>query len=125
MQEDVRSSIVASLRKIVEEHPFLTPRYDPVHSNPWFISYSYKKNNTKKVLFWINFYPKKNFVSFVCDNYNNGVVEQYPILLSMADQKTKNIMKIHIFSPQDIQKKGIEELVKLYTQVIAEKIKKG
>ena len=121
MQEDTRSSIVSTLRKIVEEYAFLVPRYDPINSNPWFISYSYKRNSTKKVLFRINFYPKKNFVSFVCDNCNNGVVEQYPILLSMADEQTKNIMKIHIFSLQDIQKKGIGELVRLYVQVVQKK----
>lgn len=121
MDEDTRSAIVTDLRKIVEDHSFLSLRYDPIHSNPWFISYSYKKNNIKKVLFWINFYPKKNFVSFVFDNCNNGVVEQYPIVLLAADEKTNNIMKIKIFSLQDIQKKSIKELVKLYVQVVQEK----
>lgn len=118
MDENTRSSIVTALRKIVEDCSFLSPRYDPVRSNPSFVSYSYKRKNTKKVLFWINFHQKKNFVSFVCDNYNNGVVEQYPMVLLAADEKTNNIMKIKIFSLQDIQKKGIQELVKLYVQVV-------
>lgn len=118
MEKNIKDSILARLTALIEQYWFLEKK---IHRQYWeerYISYGYRKWSMKKLLLWIHINPKYTYITVVFDNYNNGVVDAYPTVLLLAEEKTRNIMKIKIHSLEDLEKKWVEELITLYSQTI-------
>lgn len=117
-----RDTIITRLVEYINNYPFLEKKINIQRWEERYISYGYKKPWAgKKLLFWININPKYEYVTVVFVNYNNWIVEEYPLLLSFSEEKTDNIMKIKLRSAEDIKTKWVEELIDLYAQTIWKK----
>jgi hypothetical protein len=80
------------------------------------ICYYYIKNGSKKLLFYIN--PSKKGVVFAVDHYGNGILERYPTLIALADEKRTSVIKFSIKTPDDIQSKAIAQVIALCIEAV-------